>query len=270
MSWTYTTYACGLSLLLGLVACGPSGGGDDAADSERARTRIDRYLQGETYRRLEVETDYVEGTKPSSDLRSELAQEFEGLVEKPGGVSFPADETLESRGSEHVWTLEELDQLASNHAQSATDGETARMYTVFVDGSYEEDDGDSKVLGLAWKNRYMAIFRDNIESSCSGGSGGVVGNQLCRLAIKSIWTHEIGHTLGLVDNGISPQADHLDEDHGHHCDNDECVMYWKYERDDLIGLLRERLQRGNTEALDFDRNCRDDLMSVREPSGDSN
>lgn len=38
--------------------------------------------------------------------------------------------------------------------------------------------------------------------------------------------HELGHAIGLVNNGIPMSSPHQDAEHGAHTTNNECVMYW--------------------------------------------
>jgi hypothetical protein len=55
----------------------------------------------------------------------------------------------------------------------------------------------------------------------------VIGDgPLSRFVEQTTLVHELGHAVGLVDNGVEMVDDHLDVAHGHHCENPDCVMYW--------------------------------------------
>ena len=64
----------------------------------------------------------------------------------------------------------------------------------------------------------IAIFKDVIESS-GVRSDGIVP----KFIEQSTIVHELGHALGLVNNGVSISSDHHDADNGAHCINDICV-----------------------------------------------
>ncbi len=64
--------------------------------------------------------------------------------------------------------------------------------------------------------------------------------------------HEIGHTLGLVDNGVPMVQDHEDPDHANHTADPECIMYWAYERRAAVKKLEQVLDSGTPEeAIGF-------------------
>jgi hypothetical protein len=130
---------------------------------------------------------------------------------------------------------------------------------------YDQDTSSGKILGIAWSYTHLVIFKQTIESLC--GNATVVPTlreELCAAAERSIWTHETGHLFGLVDNGLPMVAPHRDADpsHGAHDANNQCVMYWSYEGQDLITLLVGRLGSPDP-ALGFDQQCQDDVAAVR-------
>ncbi|MFP4600521.1 MAG: hypothetical protein ACOC9W_03040 [Persicimonas sp.] len=239
--------------LLALSACG-----DDDADA--GQTRVENYLKSDNFSRLVLEVDYVDGYEPYAETDAEITGRLEGLVDKPDGVAVERDQTITSRGEDHEWTNSELFALAEDNNDLSVGDNTIKMHVTFVDGHYEADDGDSRILGLAWENQNIVIFKKTLEDSCRGGL--LSGDELCKFAERAIWTHEIGHVLGLVNAGVEPQSNHQDIEHGRHCNNDECVMYWAYEGTDVMDVLRDRL--GGEATLDFDAACKEDLRVVRE------
>jgi len=253
--------AIGLALVvgvsLGIAACGGDGG--DELD------RHLRYIRGDTYPALAMEVDYVTNFGPRTGVASELEDELPELLDKPDGVEVRLDEELAQRGSNHTWTFEELDALADETTDMQVDDETAKIHVMFVDGEYESEDDDATILGLAWRHRHIAIFKETLEESCEQrGLPGPFGRRICARAEKTVWTHEVGHVIGLVDNGLEMVDDHRDAEHGKHCNNDECVMYWAQRTGDIFGRLRDRFERGNESALGFDDNCRQDIETARE------
>jgi hypothetical protein len=209
--------------------------------------------------------DAVDGWGPYDGTGSQLTAGLEDLLAKPDGIEVVMDGTIESRGEDHAWTRDELRTLADQHFDMDVPEGTIKMHVLFVDGHDAQDDEDGKTLGLAWGHTHMALFKRSIEQSCSSGPfGGIARQRLCRKAEQSIWTHEVGHTIGLVDNGLPMVMDHRDPDHGRHDRNDECVMYWAYEREGVFQTLRNRFMNNNESALGFDEACRQDIAALRD------
>ena len=51
-----------------------------------------------------------------------------------------------------------------------------------------------------------------------------------RLIEQMVMLHELGHAVGLVNDGLPMSAKHQDDGHGHHCSNPNCLMYWMNSR----------------------------------------
>lgn len=257
---------------LGLLAClcafGCDDGGNGATTPEEAADRAHLYVRGDTYTRLEIEIDSVEGMAPRPESEAGLVATFDALLDKPGGVVTVADETLPPSGEDHVWTFDALRQLAADHFDAALpDGDTIRMHVMFVDGRYEGDSDVSTVLGIAWASTHVVMFKETIEESCGlGALPGLASDTLCQLAEESVWIHEVGHVIGLVDNGLPMVMDHKDEEHGAHDVNEECVMYWAYQGPRIVDLVRSRIMRGEESSVPFDAACLADIEAAQSPS----
>ncbi len=253
--------AIGVFLTFLIPACGDSNGAAKTGDlGGTGPTRVQSYLRGDQFTRLVFEVDSVDGYAPMSAAEQGMIGKIKPLVDKPAGVEAVHDGTIVSRGADHAWTLDELDKLAAQSNTLDVGDNTIKMHVMFVDGHSDQDTDQSQVLGLAWGNENIAIFKKTIQDHCQGV---LTGDQLCKYAEQSIWTHEVGHVLGLVDNGAPKQSNHQDIEHGHHCNNDQCVMYWAYEGTKLMDVLKERLS-GNGGGLNFDDACKADLKAVRD------
>lgn len=228
-----------------------TGGGGDAAIPES-------YIRAEPHGRLVFELDTVEGVAPRQASLNYAAERLGAVLEKPDGLEWTADETISSRGADHVWTFEELETLADETFDLEVDDGTAKIHVIYVDGSYENEN----VLGVAWANRHLVMFSGTLESSCDRP---LVGESLCEVAESSVLLHELGHVVGLVDNGVEMVEPHADEEHGAHDESDECVMYWAYEGVGVIDVLASRLT-GSSPELDFGPNCKADLAAVASSS----
>ena len=264
-----------LVLLVVALSCG-----DDAADSaadlgvnpDKAGTgtsRIHGYIRGDSFPRLIIELDAVKGQEPPTAVEPKLVAGFEGVLDKPGGIEVVHDGALDSKGADHAWTFDELDAMAKATFDLDVPDDTIKMHVLFVDGHYEEDSADGKVLGLAWANTHLVMFQQTITEGCQSVSlpklGGVVSEKLCESTELGVWTHEMGHLIGLVDNGLPMTAPHRDPDaeHGAHDESKACIMYWAYEGQAIVDTLRDRLLGGDETPLGFDAACLADIAGVK-------
>jgi hypothetical protein len=238
----------------------PSPGGGSGSGSLSAR--LGRYHDVGSDPSLRFELDAVEGLSPYPASLEYLRSFVERALDKPDGVSFDPDETLAPAGSAHAWTFDELDSFARQHAQDDSDGPVS-IHVLFIDGSYASAEDGGTVLGLAWGQRYIALFQDAIRSGCSGGLLGPVSSGGCEIAERNVWAHEIGHVIGLVDNGLAQQLNHRDAERGRHDVSDGCLMYWAYDRPAMFDVLLSRLDAGQSPDVDFCENCWADLNAAR-------
>jgi hypothetical protein len=192
-------------------------------------------------------------------LRPRLA----ALLDKPGGVEVVVDQDLGASGPGKVWSFGELDTLARQTANLGVTADTVKIHVLFLDGEYGTPEGGT-VLGLAWNQVNLAIFAESIEDGCAALGLGVLERQLCADAEQAVWLHEIGHVIGLVDNGLPMVLNHEDSAHPAHDHDANCVMYWAYEGDAVLQRIADDLLQTGNSALDFDQACRNDVAAVRD------
>lgn len=269
-------YRCLLVALSLFSACGADGGGTsnaerDASPAQRDATiivdegsRVAQYVRSTQYTKLTLEIDSVPGFEPRDAAESDVLAKLDQILDKPEGVGVVRDGALASRGEDHAWTDGELFALADETFDLSVDEKTIKMHILFVDGHSARDTDSGVILGLAWANTNLVMFKQTIEKVCSGPlTPPLLREPLCESAEFSIWLHELGHVIGLVNTGLSMVEDHQDEEHGAHDTSDECVMYWAYEGDALVNQLRDRLISGNEDRLGFDEQCLADIAAVR-------
>lgn len=223
--------------------------------------RPEDYIRNEGFGRLVVELDTVPGLSPRAGVVTEVVARVDEVLDKPDGIVIAVDETdLPSANvngnGDGIWTFGELRQLAEEHANTPLDSGEIDIHTMWVDGIYE----NANVLGVAWGQRFVAIFAERIAQTC-GVVG--VGGLLCPLAESTIWTHEIGHVIGLVDNGTPMINDHRDPEHPGHDVSDESVMYWAYEGVGVMDVLQARILGNDAEVIPWGTECLNDLAAVR-------
>jgi hypothetical protein len=246
----------------GAAGAGSPPGSAGSNDDGSTRSRLERYHDTTTDPSLSFELDVVAGLEAYPSSLEYLTDLVGRVLDKPDGITFQADEVLAPFGTEHLWTFAALDEFARDHARDDAAGPVS-IHVLLLDGRYDGGEESGTVLGLAWGQRYIALFQESIRAGCSGGLLGGLSAQACEIAERSVWAHEIGHVLGLVDNGLTQQTPHRDAEHGRHDVSDACLMYWAYERPEIFDVLLPRLNAGQSADLDFCENCWADLNAAR-------
>ncbi len=210
------------------------------------------FLADSNFTELTVEIDYMEGYEPNSDAVSSLETFLEQRLNKTSVTIL--DPTQISSGGQDTYSAGEVRNLEEQHRDNFTENEgseTLYAYMIILDGKYSQDN----VLGIAYYNTSSAFFGAAYDE-VSGGIG-----QPSRYQTEATsFRHEFGHLFGLVaipGSGTEMQTPHKDPDpdHGNHCDNDSCLMYYAMESTDLFsGAFGSNIP-------PLDQNCRDDLAA---------
>jgi hypothetical protein len=229
---------------------GGVGGGAAPASAERPAD----YIRNTGFHTLKIELDTELGLSPRNGTTDELIEALSGVVDKPGGIVIVPDETDIPPNEDGIWTAAELDALARERVGiEESDGEIS-LHTMWLGGEYE----NPNVVGVAWDNRHLAMFGDRIDRACSGL---LIGALTCSLAEATIWTHEVGHVIGLVDRGTPMVNDHKDPEHPAHDVSRESVMYWAYDGTDFTELLGALT---GDSVIPWGEECERDLEAVRD------
>lgn len=193
------------------------------------------FITNSTYDQLHVEIQYMPGTEPDDESITYLKEFLEQHLDK-SSITMLQPEEIPS-GVQESYTAADVREIEEEHRNTFTDESTLAAYILFVDGEYDTEN----VLGIAYYNTSTAYFRGTIDR-VSGGLG-----QPSRTKIEStVFAHEFGHLMGLVNNGIDAQAAHHDSENGAHCTVEECLMYYSVETTDFFANLFD----GSVPALD--------------------
>lgn len=243
---------------LGLQSCldsmGPENDDDNSSAKEsyshtrNAGTSANDFLADSNFTHLIVEVDYMPGYAPDPEALDSLKSFFEQRLHK-NSITIKSPAKIES-GNQNRYSASEIRELEGQNRSTFSRGDTLAAYMIIVDGKYEERD----LLGIAYYNTSNAFFGPSYEETSSG-----VGSP-SRYQIEAIsFRHEFGHLFGLVavpGSGTEMQTEHQDEQHGNHCDNDECLMYYALERTNLIVN-----QLSGDSITPLDNNCIADLQA---------
>lgn len=153
---------------------------------------------------------------------------------------------------EAVWTVAEIEALG-NSLGSTSSADTTVFNIFFLKGRAE----NANVVGLHLSGtQTLVIFKDVVADS---GSTDLVK----RYVEQATVVHEVGHAVGLVNNGIPMTGTpHEDTSHRAHCSNPDCVMYWQNEgAADLARFLQSRIN--DPDVVLLDRACLNDVTSYK-------
>jgi len=206
------------------------------------------FLADSNFTHLVLEVDFMPGYAPNSDALDSLRSFFEQRLQK-SSVTIKEPTQIESRGEER-YSANEIREIEDEERSTFAQGDTLAAYMIIVDSKYEEQD----LLGIAYYNTSNAFFGPSYEEASSG-----IGPP-SRYQIEAIsFRHEFGHLWGLVNipnSGTEMQTPHQDTEHGNHCDNDQCLMYYATQRTELI-----QNSISGDEITPLDANCLADLQA---------
>ena len=201
-------------------------------------------LRGNEYSKIHIEVNYVTGNSPESDALNLLKQRIQEVTDKS-----TITVSQSSFGStDNSYTLEEILELENKQRTRFKNGNTFVVHILYLNGEYSDND---QTLGLAYSGTSFAIFKEKIEDAAFL----LISSKDIE---KSVIVHEFGHLLGLVNNGYQSPHDHEDSQHPHHSNNDESVMYWAIESQDIGNQI------DGEPPNDFDNYDLDDLKLMKE------
>jgi len=206
-----------------------SGCKDDEKSAELTETFVTKFYKDASS--LEIQVGFEEGAKPYSIHNGRNAWEItqsnlESLLEAKNVTikvpTNPAEITNLGELEQINYTRQNIIDVSANLQQYSNDETTKGMTVLFLDGYFiQNGEPNDRILGINVNgSSVLAIFKPVINSASSASSARTLIEQ-------TTVVHEIGHALGLVNNGVEPTSDHHDEQNGAHCTNEKCVMFWQ-------------------------------------------
>lgn len=203
------------------------------------------FLTDDEFQNLVLQIQYMEGYAPNAEALDNLRSFLEERLNKTS-ITIMEPESIPP-GGQSSYTATDVRDLEEEHRSEFSEEGTLAAYLLILDGEFST----SNVLGIAYYNTSMALFGETIE----GTSGGL--NQPSKTVVETIvMRHEVGHIIGLVNNGVDMQSDHQDEEHGKHCDVNDCLMYYAVRTTDFFANLT-----GGT-IPELDEQCVADLQAA--------
>lgn len=164
-----------------------------------------------------------------------------------------------SSQSKTLWTINDIINLAKTYRTNTSTSTTGYFFVAFVNGYYSSDGStqNTSVLGVNVSNTpYIVIFKQVVTSTGDSTPSGIATRVYVE---QSTLVHEMGHALGLVNNGVSMTTSHQDTSNGKHCSNTSCVMYYANEGTSaLVTFLQNYIQTGSN--VMFKSDCLNDTQ----------
>tara|TARA_R110000744_G_scaffold380464_1_gene501327 strand:- start:2453 stop:3253 length:801 start_codon:yes stop_codon:yes gene_type:complete len=197
-------------------------------------------LSSSSFEKLVIEILYVGELDPTATTIDNFKGFLEARLNKPQGIEIILRQ-IDNEGQE-VYSIQDIRNIEDTHRRKFNDQETIAVNGIFIDGEYDQNTANGSVLGVAYRNTSFVIFEETIR----GFSNQPLAPSLSTLE-SVVLNHEVGHLLGLVNAGTTMQTDHQDTEHGRHCSEEDCLMYWTAETGE--GLLN-MLTGGSVPSLD--------------------
>ena len=172
-----------------------------------------------------------------------------------------------SSQSKSTWTTSDITNLGKTYRTEKSTSTKGVFLVAFVNGYYSSDGStqDTSVIGVSVSGTpYIAIFKDVITSiSYSNPIEEATVGEATRIYVEqATLVHEMGHALGLVNNGVTMVTSHQDTSNGKHCSNTACVMYYANSGTSaLVSYIKSFLDSGST--VMFKTYCLEDTQSYQ-------
>ncbi len=158
------------------------------------------------------------------------------------------------------FTSQDLLDIAAKHRSKVSAGNTAAYYFLWVNGYFSKDgQRNNAVLGVSvGDSGVIAVFKpalqENLDALVTSTDTPAEKLRLAadsRLVEQMVMLHELGHAVGLVNDGLPMSTEHQDADHGHHCSNPNCLMYWMNSRFNSVRqFVTTRMTSGESAVFD--------------------
>lgn len=228
-------------------------------DRSRPGSAAADLVDGARYPRLVVEIDYPAGYGPNAEAKSVLRSTLAEVSGRDASRIELVEEAEIPAQPNKKYTLNEIVALEDEHRDRRTAGDTAVLYIAYVAGGYSEDEGDSRVLGVAYRGTSLAIMKGNIKEATRSSLLDVRPEEHC--VERAVLVHEFGHAAGLVNLGTPMVRDHEDPAHRGHSSNTRSVMYYAVENS--VDLLSFFTGGCSDIPYQFDDNDKADLRALR-------
>ena len=197
-----------------------------SADYQTLGSSAHSILSASPYSRLHIEIQYMVGYPPDSASIVNLVNFLKNYINKPDGIEVTQQQIAAS--GKPVLSIDDISNIEKKYRTAFTQNNTLAVHILITDGDYDKPN----ILATSYWNTSFVIFGKTVNED-SGSWGFTSLTQL----LSTLFEHEFGHLMGLVNQGSPMQTDHLDQANGAHCINPHCLMYYDVERSTSGGNL---------------------------------
>ncbi|AWW30459.1 hypothetical protein DN752_10170 [Echinicola strongylocentroti] len=246
------TWVFMLAMALMVTSCFKDSEVDERVQSIKAAKRAPgisahEILSADTYKSIKLEVHYMEGYPLSSSTATTLMDWLGSLANKPMGIQL-VTKAIPAMGQEK-YSVQDVRDIEDENRTAYNTGDELGLYILVVDGYFEKDTETEASLGFAHRNTSLVLLgKRMVENSNRFGKP-----DKDRLE-TTVLEHELGHLLGLVNLGTAMTEDHEDHENSGHCDNEDCLMYWAVETNNIFNTLNQPIPT-------LDQNCLNDLKA---------
>lgn len=182
-------------------------------------------LSASRYSGLNVEIQYMDGYPPDSASINNLINFLKKYINKPDGIQVTQQKIAAS--GKTVLSLDDIVNIEKKYRTVFTENNTLAVHILITDADYDQPN----ILATSYWNTSFCVFGKTVNDD--SGSWGLSSLTL----LTTLFEHEFGHLMGLVNQGSPMQKDHLDHSNGAHCINSHCLMYYDVEKSTAAGNL---------------------------------
>ncbi len=213
---------------------------DKDANRRSTGSSSEALLSEKAFTSIQLELQYMPGMEPSQQTVENFKDFLENRLNKPQGITLSVKEI--PSGNKEFYSIDDIVSLENNHRTAYNDDRQIAVWGIFLDAEYSENTENGTVLGVAFRNTSFALFESSIQDFSNRPFSP------SRTVLEStVLNHEFGHLMGLVNAGAPLQSNHQDTEHGRHCTDENCLMYWTAETGE--GIV-DMLTGGNIPSLD--------------------
>lgn len=171
-----------------------------------------------------IEVVYVEGFEPSPSAITNLKSFLEKRTFKPQGIV--VEKRAIASPNKINYSINAISEIEKQHRRYYNTDTRIAVWAYFSDGKSDRDAAadDTVVLGTAYWNTSFVIYQETLNNYSNSP---FEPNR--SLLETTVMTHEFGHIFGLTNLGSPMQTNHEDSAHPKHCNDENCLMFWKSE-----------------------------------------
>ncbi|RMB57576.1 membrane metalloprotease [Dokdonia sinensis] len=221
---------------------------ENAANKRPLGTSANELLSSDEFTSLRLEIAYPDGFRPTQGTIDLIESFLEERLNKPNGITMV--ETIINLSQDPPYDIDEIVAIEDENRTIFNNGDEIGVYVFFSDGNSTSDEGNSVVLGTAYRNTSMVIYEKTFRDLANNSSTAINRTLIETATLR----HEFGHIFGLVNLGTPLTSEHEDQDNRRHCDVEDCLMFFQ--------TVSNVFNTSNVASLpEFDPQCIADLQN---------